>query len=51
MVNGIDLFREHFSDYKEQYAIIVGFACGLLMTDAGLRKMESLFWMPGILFR
>ena len=36
MVNGIHLFREHFSDYKEQYTIIGGFACDLLMTDAGL---------------
>ena len=36
MVNGIDLFKEHFSDYKEQYTIIGGFACDLLMTDAGL---------------
>ena len=51
MVNGIDLFREHFSDYKEQYTIIGGFACDLLMTDAGLKKTESLFWMPSILSR
>ena len=36
MVNGIDLFKKHFSDYKEQYTIIGGFACDLLMTDAGL---------------
>lgn len=36
MVNGIDIFREHFSEYKEQYMVIGGFACDLLMTDAGL---------------
>lgn len=36
MVNGISLFKEHFSDYKEQYTIIGGFACDLLMADAGL---------------
>ena len=36
MVNGIDIFRKHFSDYKDQYTIIGGFACDLLMTDAGL---------------
>lgn len=36
MVNGIGLFKEHFSNYKEQYTIIGGFACDLLMTDAGL---------------
>lgn len=36
MVNGIDLFKQHFRDYKDQYTIIGGFACDLLMTDAGL---------------
>lgn len=36
MVNGIELFRGHFSNYKDQYTIIGGFACDLLMTDAGL---------------
>ena len=36
MVNGIEIFRKHFSDFKEQYTIIGGFACDLLMTDAGL---------------
>lgn len=34
MVNGIELFRGHFSNYKDQYTIIGGFACDLLMTDA-----------------
>lgn len=36
MVNGISIFRDHFSEYKEQYMVIGGFACDLLMTDAGL---------------
>ena len=36
MVNGIEIFKEHFKEYKNQYAIIGGFACDLLMTDAGL---------------
>lgn len=36
MVNGIHIFREHFSNFKEQYTVIGGFACDLLMTDAGL---------------
>lgn len=36
MVTGIDIFREHFSNFQEQYSIIGGFACDLLMTDAGL---------------
>lgn len=36
MVNGIDIFRNHFSDFKNQYTVIGGFACDLLMNDAGL---------------
>ncbi len=36
MVSGIDIFRKHFSNFKEQYTVIGGFACDLLMTDAGL---------------
>ena len=36
MVNGINIFREHFSKFKDQYTVIGGFACDLLMTDAGL---------------
>lgn len=36
MVNGIRIFREHFSNFKEQYTVIGGFACDLLMNDAGL---------------
>ena len=36
MVNGIDIFREHFDNYKDQYTVIGGFACDLLMSDAGL---------------
>lgn len=36
MVNGIDIFREYFNHFKEQYTVIGGFACDLLMNDAGL---------------
>lgn len=36
MVNGINIFREYFSNFKEQYTVIGGFACDLLMNDAGL---------------
>ena len=36
MVSGIDIFREHFSNFRDQYTVIGGFACDLLMTDAGL---------------
>ena len=36
MVRGIKSFREWFRGYEEQYAIIGGTACDLLMTEEGL---------------
>lgn len=36
MVRGIESFREWFQEYEEQYAIIGGTACDLLMTEEGL---------------
>ncbi|MBP6950284.1 MAG: hypothetical protein KBB98_05140 [Clostridia bacterium] len=36
MVRGIKSFREWLRDQEEQYTIIGGTACDLLMTDAGL---------------
>ena len=36
MVRGIDSFREWFRGHEEQYAIIGGTACDLLMSDEGL---------------
>lgn len=36
MVRGIDSFRDWFRGYEEQYTIIGGTACDLLMTDEGL---------------
>jgi hypothetical protein len=36
MVNGIHIFKEHFSHFKDQYTVIGGFACELLMKDAGI---------------
>ena len=36
MVRGIDSFREWFRGYENQYVIIGGTACDLLMTDSGL---------------
>ena len=36
MVNGIEAFRDYFAEYTDQYVIIGGFACDLLMEDAGL---------------
>lgn len=36
MVRGIESFREWFQGYEEQYTIIGGTACDLLMTSEGL---------------
>ena len=36
MVRGIDSFKTWFRGHEEQYAIIGGTACDLLMTDSGL---------------
>lgn len=38
MVRGIESFRDWFRGYDEQYAIIGGTACDLLMTDEGLEQ-------------
>jgi hypothetical protein len=37
MVKGLDLFREHFRDFRDRYVLIGGTACDLAMSDAGLR--------------
>lgn len=36
MVRGIESFREWFRGYEEQYAIIGGTACELLISQEGL---------------
>ena len=36
MVTGIDRFREWFRGYEDQYAIIGGTACDLLMSEDGM---------------
>lgn len=36
MAAGIEKFRDHFKDYSDQYIVIGGMACDLLLTDAGL---------------
>ena len=36
MVNGIEAFRDYFAEYTDQYVIIGGFACDLLMEDGGM---------------
>ena len=36
MIQGIEVFREYFHDFKDQYVLIGGSACDLLFTEAGL---------------
>ncbi len=36
MAAGIGVFRDHFSDYTEQYVLIGGMACDILLNEAGL---------------
>ncbi|MDO8835069.1 MAG: hypothetical protein Q7V01_05710 [Vicinamibacterales bacterium] len=36
MVKGLDLFRQHFADYADQYVLIGGTAATLAMENAGL---------------
>lgn len=36
MIRGIETFSEHFKEYEDQYILIGGSACDLLMDEAGL---------------
>ncbi len=36
VVNGLEKFREKFEKFNEEYAVIGGTACSILMEDAGL---------------
>jgi hypothetical protein len=36
MVTGVDRFRAHFAEHEDQYVLIGGAACELIMTDIGL---------------
>lgn len=36
MVKGLDLFRERFRDFADQYVLIGGTACDLILKEAGL---------------
>lgn len=41
MVIGLEIFKERFSSFKGQYALIGGVACGLLMKEANLKFRET----------
>ncbi len=34
-ITGLDLFAEHFKDFTENYIIVGGTACSLVLGDAG----------------
>ena len=36
MVRGIEIFRQHFQEYTDQFVLIGGTACDLIMNEAGL---------------
>ena len=36
MTSGIETFRKHFKDFKDQYVLIGGTACDLLLDEAGI---------------
>lgn len=36
MAAGIEIFSDHFKDFNDQYVVIGGMACDLLLNDAGL---------------
>lgn len=46
MVTGIESFKIWFKDYQDQYAIIGGAACDILMEKEGLdfRAQKTLIW-------
>lgn len=35
MIKGLELFKIHFQDYKEQYVLIGGAACDIIFEDVG----------------
>lgn len=37
MLKGIDFFKEHFAGYEDNYVVIGGTACYLIMNDVGIR--------------
>lgn len=37
MVNGLEKFREKFEKFNDEYVVIGGTACSILMEDAGLK--------------
>ena len=42
MVKGLDVFRDHFQYYLDQYVLIGGAACDILMSEADLEFRVTL---------
>ena len=42
MVTGIDSFKEWFKGFEEQYVIIGGTACDILMTEEGIHVLPQI---------
>jgi hypothetical protein len=53
MVSGLDHFRKHFSPYVDQYVLIGGTACTVIMQEAGLdfcatKDLEIVLYVEGV---
>jgi hypothetical protein len=46
MVRGLDIFKECFAAYADQYVLIGGTAASLTMEEAGLDAYSTTTWMP-----
>lgn len=44
-IKGLKKFKEYFSDFKENYVIIGGTACSIILRDADMKPRA----MPGTL--
>jgi hypothetical protein len=42
MVKGLEIFKKHFNNHADQYVLIGGTACTVLMEEAGL-EFRALF--------
>ena len=44
MIKGIEMFKDFFKEYKDQYVLIGGAACDIIMeeTESGFRATKDL---------
>ena len=43
MVVGLDKFKEAFADFKDNYVIIGGTACDIVLSDTDMRPPQSVY--------